>query len=218
MPTQDIGTQLAGGTRARQLPSGFRHLPAALDRAAQGKLLDTVLRAMAPIGWLSPTMPRTGRPFSVRMANLGPLGWVSDRSGYRYQPTHPETGEPWPAMPEEVLALWRELADYPHPPECCLVNFYDGNAKLGLHRDEDEADTAAPVLSVSLGDAAMFRLGGLHRQAASHSFKLTSGDIVILGGQSRLAFHGITRVLPGTSTLVPGGGRVNLTVRRVTLP
>jgi DNA oxidative demethylase len=218
MPREGVGAQGDRGTHPLQPPSGFRLVPAALDRGAQEEILATVLLAVEQSGWLRPTMPRTGRPLSVRMGNLGPLGWVSDRSGYRYQATHPDTGLPWPPLPDRVLALWHEFAGYPRRPECCLVNFYDEAAKMGLHRDEDEADTAAPVLSVSLGDTALFRLGGLDRKAPTRSFKLASGDIVLLGGDARLAFHGITRIFPGTSTLVPGGGRVNLTIRRVTLP
>jgi DNA oxidative demethylase len=152
------------------------------------------------------------------MNNLGPLGWVSDRSGYRYQPTHPETGEPWPAIPERILAIWREVSGYPHEPEACLVNYYRQGAKMGLHRDEDEEDFAAPVVSVSLGDTAVFRIGGAERGGKTESLKLSSGDVLVMGGQSRLCYHGIDRVLTGTSTLLKDGGRINLTLRRVTKP
>ena len=122
-----------------------------------------VLAAAEEAPFYTPVMPRSGRPFSVKMTNLGPLGWVSDRAGYRYQAMHPETGRPWPAMPDMLLSLWREVADYPHPPEACLVNLYREGAKMGLHRDEDEEDFSAPVVSVSLGDTAIFRIGGLER-------------------------------------------------------
>jgi alkylated DNA repair protein (DNA oxidative demethylase) len=203
---------------ATPFPEGFRHLRGHLDEARQRQLLAEVLRAVGEAGWYRPTMPRSGRPFSIGMANLGPLGWVSDIKGYRYQPTHPETGRPWPPIPPDVLALWQELAGYPEPPECCLVNLYSENAKLGLHRDEDEAALDAPVLSVSLGDAALFRVGGLARKDPTRSLRLLSGDIVLLGGPSRLVFHGIDRIDPATSPLVPGGGRINLTLRRVTTP
>lgn len=180
-------------------------------------LLAEVLARVEPAGWFQPVMPRTGRPFSVRMANLGPLGWVSDRRGYRYQPTHPVTGRPWPAIPEPLLALWRELVGGCEP-ECCLVNFYGPGAKMGLHRDEDEEARDVPVLSVSLGDAAIFRVGGLVRGGSTLRLRLDSGDVVLLAGASRLCYHGIDRILPGTSNLVPGGGRINLTLRRVTRP
>lgn len=175
-----------------------------------------ILVEKAPL--FTPTMPRTGKPFSVRMTNLGALGWVSDRSGYRYQPNHPVTGHPWPAIPESVLAIWPLVADYPHPPEACLVNYYTEGAKMGLHQDRDEEDFAAPVVSISLGDTAVFRVGGATRGGKTQSYKLASGDVVVLDGSSRLAFHGIDRVIAGTSNLLKTGGRINLTLRRVTKP
>jgi alkylated DNA repair protein (DNA oxidative demethylase) len=164
-------------------------------------------------------MPKTGRPMSVRMTNCGTLGWVTDREGgYRYQPRHPVTGAPWPPMPERLTALWREVADYPLPPEACLVNFYSYAARMGLHQDRDEKDFAAPVVSVSLGDDCLFRVGGTKRGDPTVSVRLSSGDVVILGGAGRLAFHGVDRIYPATSTLLKKGGRINLTLRRVTLP
>lgn len=194
--------------------AGFRHLPGRLGRTAQAALLAEVLARVEPAGWVQPVMPRTGRPFSVRMANLGPLGWVSDRRGYRYEPTHPVTGRPWPPIPEPLLALWRELVGAPEP-ECCLVNLYRPGARMGLHRDEDEEALEVAVLSVSLGDAAIFRVGGLVRRGPTATVRLESGDVVLLAGESRRCFHGIDRILQGTSDLVPGGGRINLTLRRV---
>jgi alkylated DNA repair protein (DNA oxidative demethylase) len=152
------------------------------------------------------------------MTNLGPLGWVSDRAGYRYQPAHPETGKPWPPIPEMVLDVWRQVSGYPHEPEACLVNFYHGGAKMGLHRDADEEDFSAPVVSISLGDTAVFRMGGSERGGKTETLKLSSGDVLVMGGQSRLCYHGIDRVLTGTSTLLKDGGRINLTLRRVTRP
>ncbi|MGL4439867.1 MAG: alpha-ketoglutarate-dependent dioxygenase AlkB, partial [Bosea sp. (in: a-proteobacteria)] len=163
-----------------------------------------------------PRMPKTGSPFSVKMTNCGMLGWVSDVKGYRYQPLHPETGAPWPPMPDILLDAWRALADYPHPPEACLVNFYESAAKMGLHQDRDEADFDAPVLSLSLGDTGVFRVGSTTRGGPTRSVKLQSGDALSFGGPARLAFHGIDRIMPGTSTLLPQGGRINLTMRRVT--
>ena len=166
----------------------------------------------------TPRMPKSGRPFSVRMSNCGPLGWLSDESGYRYTPVHPETGLAWPPLPNALLALWSDVAGYAHPPEACLINFYASSAKMGLHQDRDEADFAAPVVSVSLGDSCLFRVGGLKRRDPSRSFRLNSGDVVVLGGDARLAFHGVDRIYPGTSTLLAEGGRINLTMRRVTRP
>ena len=197
-------------------PPGFRHLPGRLAPAAQQTLVHEVLAAVDAAGWFQPTMPRSGRPMSVRMCNLGPLGWLTDRQGYRYQATHPDTGLPWPPLPPALLELWDELAGWPAPPQACLVNLYRGDAKMGLHQDRDEQALTAPVLSVSLGDDALFRLGGTTRRGPTRPLLLRSGDVVVLGGPARLCFHGIDRVLPGTSPLVPGGGRINLTLRRVT--
>lgn len=208
----------AAGTAA-----GFGIHPGLLDGAAQRRLVSLLRQAAAGAPFFVPRMPRTGKPFSVRMTNLGQLGWVSDMDGgYRYQATHPETGRPWPPIPEMVLDVWRELSGYPHDPEACLVNFYEPTAKMGLHQDRDEQEFDAPVVSVSLGDACLFRVGGTKRSDPTRSLRLSSGDVVVLGGASRLAFHGVDRVYPGTSTLLgdwfPAGGRINLTLRRVTGP
>lgn len=200
------------------MPEGFRLLPGRFDRAAQEDLRDAIRAVAAAAPLYRPTMPRTGKPFSVRMTNCGPLGWVSDQAGYRYQATHPVTGRPWPPIPEMLLALWEALSGYPHPPEACLVNFYEPDARMGLHQDADEAEFAAPVLSVSLGDTCLFRLGGVDRRDPTRSFRLASGDVLLLGGAARLAYHGVDRIYPGTSTLLPQGGRINLTLRRVTRP
>lgn len=197
-------------------PAGFRYLPGHLDRDAQEALLAEIRDVVRAAPLFQPSMPRTGKPLSVRMSNCGPLGWVADRSGYRYQPSHPVTGAPWPAVPQALLDLWSELADFPAPPEACLVNFYEETARMGLHRDEDEQDFSAPVLSVSLGDTCRFRIGGQDRKDPTQSFKLASGDIVLLAGDARTAFHGVDRIYPGTSTLLKDGGRINLTLRRVT--
>ena len=197
----------------------LQYLPGRLDRVAQAALMRDLRKILAAAPLFTPTMPRSGKPFSVRITNCGPLGWVSDRhGGYRYQATHPETGKAWPAMPGALLELWREVAGYPAPPEACLVNYYAADAKMGLHRDEDEEDLAAPVLSVSLGDMAIFRVGGLIRGGPTRKIELKSGDVVVLGGEDRLAYHGVDRILPGTSDLLPEGGRFNLTLRRVTPP
>jgi alkylated DNA repair protein (DNA oxidative demethylase) len=200
------------------MTNGLKHLPSYFDRTEQEALVATLREALAKAPFYTPVMPRSGRPFTVRMSNLGPLGWVSNREGYRYQPTHPETGEPWPEIPPMVMDVWRQVSDYAHEPEACLVNYYREGAKLGLHRDEDEEDFAAPVVSVSLGDTAIFRIGGLERQGKTETLKLSSGDVLVMGGASRLRYHGVDRVLSGTSTLLKDGGRLNLTLRRVTKP
>ncbi len=195
------------------------YYPQRLDERAQAALLGEIRQVVAAAPLYTPRMPRSGNPMSVRMTNAGPLGWMTDKErGYRYQATHPETGRPWPAIPQKLLALWEELADYPHPPEACLINYYAGAAKMGLHQDRDEQDFTAPVLSVSLGDTGIFRVGGKSRKDPTRKFELKSGDVFVLGGEERLSFHGIDRILPGTSGLLAEGGRFNLTLRRVTKP
>jgi DNA oxidative demethylase len=202
-----------------QFADGFRYFPEYLSPIEQAALLAAVRAVIAAAPPFTPAMPRTGKPLSVTMTNCGPLGWVTDKDGgYRYQATHPVTGRPWPPMPPFLLTLWRDLADYPAPPEACLVNVYAGKAKMGQHKDSDEADFSAPVLSVSLGDDAVFSLGGLSRKDERSRVTLSSGDVTVLGGAARLAYHGIDRVLIGTSLLIAEGGRINLTLRRVTLP
>ncbi len=199
----------------RETPTGlpgFRLWPGALDAAAQGSLLAEVLAAAETAPFYRPVTPG-GRPFSVEMTGMGPLAWVSDRAGYRYQTTHPVTDAPWPPMPQSLLDLWDALTGWPVPPDACLVNLYRHEAKMGLHQDKDEADLGAPVLSVSLGDTAVFRIGPAEG-GRTQSLKLASGDVCALTGPARLARHGIDRLLAGSSQLVPGGGRINLTLRR----
>jgi alkylated DNA repair protein (DNA oxidative demethylase) len=199
------------------LPAGIRYLPDYFDRAAQAALVDDLRRIVEAAPLYGPAMPKTGKEMSVRMTNCGELGWVTDKEGgYRYQPTHPITGEPWPPIPDMLLDLWRAVADHPGPPQACLVNFYSDKAKMGLHQDRDESDFSAPVVSVSLGDDCLFRVGGTKRNDATQSFRLRSGDVVVLGGEGRLAFHGVDRIYSSTSTLLKNGGRINLTLRRVT--
>lgn len=197
---------------------GVLHWPGYLGPQEQAALVAELREVARRAPFFQPRMPRTGKPFSVRMTTCGPLGWVSDENGYRYQPHHPGTGQPWPAMPAALLRTWEELAGYPHPPEACLVNFYGADAKMGLHQDRDEQDFDAPVLSLSLGDTAVFRIGGTVRGGKTQSLKLASGDALLFGGEARLAYHGIDRILAGSSALLPQGGRINLTLRRVTKP
>ena len=195
---------------------GLVHYPGYLDRAAQEALRDVLREAIRVAPLFQPRMPRTGKPFSVRMTDCGPLGWVADEKGYRYQAAHPVTGAPWPPIPEIALGAWRDLAPDTPAPEACLVNFYDASARMGLHQDRDEEEFSAPVLSLSLGDSCLFRVGGTNRRDPTRSFQLTSGDALVLGGPARLAFHGVDRIKGGSSTLLSGGGRINLTLRRVT--
>ncbi|MBS7543593.1 alpha-ketoglutarate-dependent dioxygenase AlkB family protein [Ancylobacter oerskovii] len=186
-----------------------------LDRAAQEALVADIRDVLRAAPLFTPRMPRTGKPFSVRMSNCGPLGWVSDEAGYRYQPLHPVTGAPWPPFPAALRRAWEELAGTDLSPEACLINWYDREARMGLHQDRDEQEFAAPVLSLSLGDTAIFRIGGTGRRDPTRSIRLASGDALLLSGPSRLAFHGIDRIVAGTSTLLGQPGRINLTLRRV---
>jgi alkylated DNA repair protein (DNA oxidative demethylase) len=212
---------------------GLRLYRGYLDREAQAAMVAQIRQVCAAAPPFTPRMPKSGRPFSVRMTNCGVLGWVSDENGYRYQATHPETGQAWPPLPQALARIWGEIADYPCVPEACLINFYRASAKMGLHQDRDERDFAAPVVSLSLGDSCLFRVGGMRRSDPTRSFRLDSGDVVVLGGAARLAFHGVDRIYPGTSTLLTeagfseagsglgrpkGTGRINLTMRRVTTP
>lgn len=198
---------------------GFRLWPGLLGKAEQEALRDAVFERMRAGPLYIPRMPKSGQPMRVRMTNFGPLGWVTDKEqGYRYQDVHPETERPWPDMPAKVLELWDELAGYPAPPEACLVNYYEGDARMGLHVDSDEEAWDAPVLSISLGDTALFRIGGPVRSDPTRSVRLASGDVCMLAGPSRRAYHGVDRIMNGTSRLLPKGGRINLTLRRVTEP
>lgn len=191
---------------------GFVIHPSFLDRPAQ-ELLVARLREVLAVAPLF--TPRTRRgPMSVRMSAAGTFGWVSDTRGYRYERRHPD-GMDWPPIPEEVLAIWRGVSGCARLPECCLINWYGEGARMGLHRDEDEADFSCPVVSVSLGDEGLFRMGNVERGGKTSSVWLKSGDVVVMGGDARLAFHGVDRIRYGSSTLLPKGGRINLTLRVV---
>ncbi len=200
-----------------QLSDGIIYYPSYFQRNEQEKLLEEVRSVVSQAPLYVPAMPKTGKPMSVRMTNCGTLGWVTDRDrGYRYQHEHPVTGRPWPAIPAVLLDLWHSIAGYEKPPEACLINFYADDARMGLHQDKDEQDLDAPVLSVSLGNSCLFRIGGTQRSSPTSSIKLASGDVIVLGGAGRLCFHGVDRIYPATSNLLKNGGRINLTLRRVT--
>jgi alkylated DNA repair protein (DNA oxidative demethylase) len=202
----------------RSLPQGIRHIPGFLNREKQEAMVENIRAIVAEAPLFVPAMPKTGKPLSVRMTNCGALGWVTDRErGYRYQPAHPVTGKPWPPMPAVLLDIWRAVSGSSKEPEACLVNFYSGDARMGLHQDRDEQDLETAVVSISLGDSCLFRVGGRERRDKTLSFKLSSGDVVVLGGEGRLAFHGVDKIYPNTSTLLKNGGRINLTLRRVTI-
>ena len=195
------------------IPAGFRLHSAYLDHASQQSLAREILELAKEAPFYRPFVP-SGKPMSVEMTNFGPLGWITDAKGYRYEALHPVTGRPWPAIPQRLLQIWAELADASTPPDACLVNRYGAASRMGPHRDADEANFRIPVLSVSLGDAALFRIGGPGRRDPMTKLRLASGDVCVLAGDARLAYHGVDRIFFGDSRLIPGGGRINLTLRR----
>lgn len=202
-------------------PNGFAHYPLYFSPSEQMALIEAVKQATETAPFYQPTMPRTGAPLSVVMSNFGPLGWVTDQAkGYRYEATHPKTGAPWPPLPALLQALWDDVTDWPSPthkasPEACLINWYREGSKMGLHVDSDEQETRAPVVSVSLGDPAMYRMGGPTRGGPTTGIKLFSGDVVVMAGEARQCYHGVSKIYSGQSALVPKGGRINLTMRVV---
>lgn len=192
---------------------GFVIHPGFLDRAAQEALVAALREVLTTAPLFT---PRTRRgPMSVRMSAAGEFGWISDARGYRYETCHPD-GMLWPPIPDEVMAIWQAVSDCARAPECCLINWYGVDARMGMHRDEDETDISCPVVSVSLGDEGLFRMGNVDRGGRTESIWLKSGDVVVMGGAARLAHHGVDRIRFGSSTLLPKGGRINLTLRVVT--
>ncbi len=192
---------------------GFQVFKGFLDPAAQSALVDDLREVIRAAPLFSPQTPY-GKPMSVRMTSAGRFGWYSDRTGYRYAPRHP-SGVDWPAIPERVLKIWAELVGPDPEPDCCLLNFYAPEARMGMHQDKDEADFSHPVVSVSLGDEGLFRIGNTERGGKTESLWLQSGDVVVMGGSARLTYHGIDRIKPGSSALLPKPGRINLTLRVV---
>ena len=196
----------------------MRLFPGYLSSEHQRSLLAEIRAVLAEAPLYGPAMPRSGSPYSVRMSNCGSLGWLSDRAGYRYVTAHPQAGRPWPAIPRAILDIWHSATGQAFEPEACLINYYGPEAKLGLHRDEDEEAKGAPILSISLGDTALFRLGGQTRRSPTRSMRLSSGDVLVLEGPSRNWYHGVDRIIAGSSRLLAEGGRFNLTLRRVSVP
>lgn len=194
---------------------GFEVYPSLLSPTEQAAMVEDLRQVVAAAPLISPVTPG-GRPMSVRMTAAGRLGWITDRKGYRYSPLHPQ-GTAWPPIPERVLAVWAKVTGICRLPDCCLINFYGEGARMGLHQDRDEGDFSFPVVSISLGDSALFRMGGEDRGEPTRSLWLSSGDVVVMGGPARLAWHGIDRVRHGSSALLPQGGRINLTLRVVDL-
>lgn len=192
---------------------GCTYIPGFLEPAAQAQMVAALRDVVARAPFFT---PRTRRgPMSVQMTAAGAFGWVSDGRGYRYEPRHP-SGVDWPAIPACVLKVWNAVAPDARAPECCLINLYRGSAKMGLHQDRDEADLTQPVVSISLGDDALFRIGHVEKGGRTESLWLRSGDVLVMGGAARLIHHGVDRIRAGSSALLEGGGRINLTLRVVT--
>ena len=185
-----------------------------LSPKAQSAMVDALREVIRAAPFYQPVTPG-GRKMSVRMSAAGQYGWVTDRRGYRYERRHPE-GMDWPPIPEPVMEVWRRVAPDAREPECCLINYYAEDARMGLHQDRDEADFSQPVVSISLGDSARFRIGNVEKGGSSESVWLESGDVLVMAGEARLIHHGVDRIRFGSSGLLKGGGRLNLTLRVVT--
>ena len=199
-----------------EFPQGFAHYPSYFSPPEQQALITAVKEGVEQAPFYIPRMPRTGQPLSVAMSNFGSLGWVTDKEGgYRYDPVHPKTKAPWPDIPLALLDLWQDVTDFPQDPEACLINWYREGNKMGAHIDNDEREARAPIVSVSLGDPALFRIGGPIRGGSTKGLKLFSGDVVVMSGESRFCYHSVSKIFYGQSALVPRGGRINLTMRRV---
>ncbi|MCY4152056.1 MAG: alpha-ketoglutarate-dependent dioxygenase AlkB [Aestuariivita sp.] len=184
-----------------------------LNLAQQRNLVDELRSVVRRAPLFRPLTPY-GKPMRVQMTSAGRYGWYSDHRGYRYIECHPSGGA-WPNVPDTALAVWSKLVSEQRQPDCCLINFYDQDSRMGMHQDKDEADFSWPVLSISLGDEALFRMGNEKRGGSTESLWLHSGDIVIMAGAARLKYHGIDRIRSGSSGLLTKGGRINLTLRVV---
>ena len=195
---------------------GFDYFPNYYNRLEQEDLLNDIRHIVKEAPLITPIMPKTGKEMSVRQTNCGELGWVTDKEqGYRYQKNHPITGKAWPDIPPSLQNLWQKLSGFPQPAEACLINFYAPQARMGMHQDKDEMELNAPVISISLGDSCLFRIGTTEKQGKTHSIRLNSGDVIMFGGEARLAYHGVDKIYHNTSTLLKVPGRVNLTLRRI---
>ncbi len=197
---------------------GFFLLKSRLTKVVQQEVLVAARTVVKQAPLFRPMMP-TGQSFNYSMTNCGDLGWVADRHGYRYQELHPETFRAFPAMPQVIQDLAITLAkttgnDNFHP-QSCLINLYSKGEKLGLHQDNTEENLTAPIISISLGDSGIFVLGGKHRNDETRQYIVQSGDVIVMGGESRNFFHAFKGTVPNTSNLLKNGGRLNLTIRQV---
>lgn len=197
---------------------GFFLLKSKFTESVQQEILIAARTVVKQAPLFRPTMPNS-QPFNYSMTNCGELGWVADRHGYRYQQVHPNTLKVFPAMPQIIKNLAVEIAietgNELFQPQSCLINFYSKGEKLGLHQDSTENNLSAPIISISLGDTGIFLLGGKLRNDATKQYIVQSGDVIVMGGESRNFFHAFKGTIPNTSNLLKNGGRLNLTIRQV---
>lgn len=208
---KNIGTFVGDQTGSTMEIRGIVYYPGFLPRDEQEKLVGSLRKIVEKAPLITPETP-FGQ-MSVRMTSAGLLGWLPSKKGYGYQDRHP-TGDHWPSIPDQLLDVWGSVSNCTESPDSCLVNYYEPSAKMGMHQDKDERDTAWPVVSISLGDDALFRIGNLTRGGKTDKLWLKSGDVVVLGGEGRMLYHGIDRIAPNTSTLLPKPGRINVTLRK----
>ncbi len=194
-----------------QIIEGLNYFPNYLSEEKIKQLLIDIDLALIAAPLFKPTMPKTGKEFSVKMSNMGNVGWVSDQAGYRYQDVHPVNQNNWPKISDNILNIWQQLTKLEDQPDCCLINYYDINSKMGLHIDSDEKDFSYPVLSISIGASALFRFGGLARTDKTKSIRLNHGDVLMMSGKSRLIYHGIDKIYPDNKF----NHRINLTLRKI---
>jgi len=198
---------------------GLRETPAAgvmlLSQAASPAILTEILAILERVPPRRLVTPR-GKTMSVAMTNCGTLGWVSDRTGYRYSPVDPATGAPWPGLPDSMrtlaIAAAAEAGFDGFRPDACLINLYEATSRMGLHQDRDESDFTQPIVSLSFGRSARFRFGGTERRQADRSLILADGDVLVFGGPARLMYHGVDKLI-GPPHSVLGERRVNVTFR-----
>lgn len=190
---------------------GFEIYKTHLDSDQQAKMVEDLRQVTKAVPMFSPLTP-SGHRMSVQMTSAGRLGWITDKRGYRYEERHP-SGTGWPPIPASALQVWRQVSNCWQEPDSCLINLYLEGAKMGMHCDKDEANFQYPVVSISLGDEALFRIGNLHRGGSTESIWLQSGDVVVMGGEARLRYHGIDKIRFGTASLLRSGGRLNVTLR-----
>jgi DNA oxidative demethylase len=214
--TADLFESVADVLPSREVMAEGAVLLRGFARPSESELI-AALRDIAGSAPFRHMVTPGGHSMSVAMSNCGNLGWVTDRSGYRYDTNDPETGKPWPAMPASFRQLAGQAAaqagfqDF--SPDACLINRYEPGARMSLHQDKDEDDFGAPIVSVSLGLPAIFLFGGLKRTDKPRRFRLEHGDVVVWGGPARLVFHGVAPLAEGEHALT-GRQRINLTFRK----